>query len=550
MPTRHAISRIAYPLAAAILIFYTATLLLASIGFLLGFPVNRVIAPLAILIAVAAIFRQSRLAAALFPIALALSCLIAGRFYDTTFDGQLYHMETVISLADGWNPARGELTERQMPGFESRWRVNHLTRGPAIVAASLYRWLPSIEYAKGANLLLIMAAFCASLAAILRLAPVRSGTALLSAAVLALNPVAICQSLSFYVDGQTASLCLCLLALGALLVLEPDRRSLLLFCAVVVALPNAKLTTLPLAAIVGIAVMFAPLLRSRIAHRASRITSSFILLPSSLVLAIFVVGYSPFVTNALNHGHPLHPLAGPGRMTIDWTRDRPANFDNLNRLHRLLLSVLAIPDNSKTADRFAPARPAWPVLPAFHRGSLGTFAYPDARLGGFGPLYSAALLLSLLSLLAARASRPCPPTAAALLLALALLISAIPNPEMWWARYSPQLWLIPAVLIIAPILSTGRLARRLAFAALAALLANVLLVAVSYLVFQINWNGQLRAQLAELRTGPQPVGVCFNLFRSNRVRLKEAGIRFVEIAPPANGRPLFASQAVIAVEVE
>ena len=75
------------------------------------------------------------------------------------------------------------------------------------------------------------------------------------------------------------------------------------------------------------------------------------------------------------------------------------------------------------------------------------FASPDVRVGGFGPLFGGALLLAIVVsglLLWRYPGRRCEHNGQIVLMALigakTLLFS-----ETWWARFAPQLWLIPTM---------------------------------------------------------------------------------------------------------
>src|SRR5512132_1725369 len=81
------------------------------------------------------------------------------------------------------------------------------------------------------------------------------------------------------------------------------------------------------------------------------------------------------------------------------------------------------------------------------REELLLYGTPDARLGGWGPLFSGALVLSLgvATLLFARSRRG----RAALGLVLgAVIASMLTNRECWWARLAPQLALVPVAVAL------------------------------------------------------------------------------------------------------
>jgi len=125
------------------------------------------------------------------------------------------------------------------------------------------------------------------------------------------------------------------------------------------------------------------------------------------------------------------------------------------------------------------------------------------------------------------------------LLAAAVILgigaSGLVNPEAWWARYAPQLWLVPLV----PVWLSQAVGRRLVAASggvvLLILALNAALVGASYARFQTKMTSALRAQLVSLSHGAStPLVVHFGEFRSNRVRLRYAGIPYVEVNAPGD----------------
>jgi hypothetical protein len=108
--------------------------------------------------------------------------------------------------------------------------------------------------------------------------------------------------------------------------------------------------------------------------------------------------------------------------------------------------------------------------------------------------------------------------------------------EGWWARYAPQAWLIP-LLVIACLLTTkrpgyvwfGRLM-------LALTLANVLFVGYYFLKHDLIYTKGVQESLSEISSARQPVTVYLGQFPSLTERLRERRIDFkvIEVPPSAN----------------
>jgi len=530
---RCALGRVSLAVCAAILVFYFSVLLSSAVLFALRLGLNRIplivglVSALGILPLVCRLddgtrwFRRTVLSLLILVAICAGSAIMSLLVYDQTYDGQLYHQETVIQLARGWNPLRGDLDVRAVPSDEARPHINGLARGAEVAAAAVYVWSDSIELGKLCNAMLIAAAFFAALAALLSFEAISIARAILISLILALNPVSICQTFSFYVDGQLAALLLCLSAFLALFIRTGQRRYATMAMMTVAMLLSVKSTAAAFAPIyVAAALLWLMCQRQR-----GRALDALLAGVAGAVIGIFI-SLSPYMTNTLRHGHPLYPFRGPQSFGYDWRRTRPADFNEMNRFERLFRSIASMPDDDYAGGHFAPSRLTAPMF-FWPPRRLGWFAYPDVRVGGFGPFFSGALVLGVVAIALTRRRE----AVAAVALVVAVLLSVVIHPECWWARFCPQLYAMPTVLVIAATISPSKAAGRAALAATVVLWLNALFVAGSYIVAQVHWNGALRRQLAELRGSPRPILIDFSDFRSHRVRLSEAGVKFLEVPP-------------------
>jgi hypothetical protein len=86
----------------------------------------------------------------------------------------------------------------------------------------------------------------------------------------------------------------------------------------------------------------------------------------------------------------------------------------------------------------------------FSKSDTGVFVYTDVRVGGFGPLFSGICLLTLIIIILI--TYYCHKNYITvnnyiLFLCFLIFLTVIINPESWWARYVPQLWLIPLLIL-------------------------------------------------------------------------------------------------------
>ncbi|HMD86958.1 MAG TPA: hypothetical protein VKO18_19895 [Terriglobia bacterium] len=458
-------------------------------------------------------FRTTLVVAALLGVLVAASAGISLAFYDVSFDGQAYQQEGVYQLAHGWNPLFAHHIS-PLSG-EQNVTLNHFPKGPWIIAAAMYRLTGRIETGKFANLLLVCVAFSMALAVLAGSRRKLSAWPVAMAALVAANPVALCQMFTFYVDGQMASLLACLAALCFLCATDGNPWVNLLLFEAAVLIIQVKFTGL-----VYVTILFAGFF-ALLAWQKRPLRKPLYTALLALGLGTFAFGMNPYVFNILENGNPFYPFFGRGvfpQFTL--TRQTPPDFLQANRAANLAASI------------FSRSR-AWPFpstlkLPwQVDQGEWTVFQAPDVRTGGFGPLFPAALVLSwaFLAMGMWQGGAGSWATAAAMLIIIA---SVLPVSACWWARYAPQVWLVPLVALgFLGSMVERPLLHRLSWLVSLILVANVAGVAMVNFRANLDATRGTVADLAELRSHA-PFKVAFGNIRSYRFRLQEAGIRFIE----------------------
>jgi hypothetical protein len=242
----------------------------------------------------------------------------------------------------------------------------------------------------------------------------------------------------------------------------------------------------------------------------------------ALGLGTFVLGKNPYVMNTFENGHPFYPFLGRGDfpiVTMDATT--PPEFQGVNRAINLLASISS---RSTSWPPESTLKAPWQV----DRGEWDAFEEPDVLMGGFGPLFPAALALSL-AILAFGVWRGGVEPRLASATILVIVASVLPVSACWWARYAPQVWLVPLVAL-APCADVGakKTLRWASWLVVLILAVNVAGIA------RVNFRANLEAtrdvadSLEDLRSHA-PFKVTFGFFHSNRFRLQEAGIPFTQV---------------------
>lgn len=439
------------------------------------------------------------------------SFIIANSFYDYTVDGQSYHMDAVILLKEGWNPFKSSIEENYP---NSLW-INHYTKGSEVSQAVVYAFTNQVETGKATNILLVIASFflCISLFKQFHLSDYK---VYLISILLALNPVVVNQVLSTYVDGEMTSLLLCLIVISCLLYNNFNLVYLFLFAGIVVLIINVKFTSIAFTGIIVSGFLLVLIFQKRI----KEFKKVFLIAAGGTIISILLVGYNPYITNTINYGHPLYPLAGKDKADI-FTSNFPLDFQNKNRFEKLAISVFSKTENP--VDDTPTLK--FPFLTS--KEEVFNLSKVANRTGGFGIWFSGILLFSsiLLFLLIKYKNEH---LKYFFILVSILIISIFIIPEPWWARYIPQLYFIPIIILIFAELYHQRFVIYLKNFIYLILLINLGLIGLMTIRKNILIKIAIDNQLDQLKKVKQPLLVDYDIFRSNRIRFSENGIQTSE----------------------
>ncbi len=567
-PNQHATSSFAKNLArlffitgSTIIAFFCADLLVSAFTFLFGgatgawqIIVSAVAAGLICFLFSQYYFKTSPFA---FPLVLAIvvgiaagSWFIARTFTDLSYDGQSYHQTAIIRLAGGWNPFY-ESVGADLSTL-ARW-IDHYAKAPWYYAAGLYQLLGNIEQAKISGILLCFASFFLLTSFFLGLGFKKRGVSksLLLAFLMALNPVALYQSTTYYVDGQLASVFLVVAALLGLQYLnqdEPEAPVFVSFFFALVILFNIKFTGLIYGGVAVSALLLLLWFQNRIRQIKRVLLASF----AGVLVGVAFVGYNPYLTNWLYHGNPFYPLAGAHAIDLK-PYNVPQNYLDQTSLATLALSAFSKSDDVRGENTFGQLKVPFTI----DATELHQFYGSDPKEGGFGPLFSGAIVLAAAILLFSAieahyrirrdraAALPIEKKPAkeryrnfeiykmALLICAVLVVSAILNPMSSVARYVPQIWLLPLIAVPLAFKSNTRLLPAVGFAVLAILLVNNVLVAKDFFGTNYGYTRALADEIATLRVQSvkAPLKIYFGELRvPTELKLASAGVRYKEVA--------------------
>jgi len=445
-------------------------------------------------------------AAALVAVVLAGCLALAATFIDLTWDGQWYHQTAVYKMADGWNPFRDPLHAFGRHTW-NQW-VLHYAKGPWYLALALFAATGNIEVAKAASAITPVIALLVVLAAVLDLG-LRRRPAILVALITALNPVTTCGIVTHQVDGILVSLMACTVAAGVSFLHRPRGLPALAAFMSAALCVNTKFTGLVYLCFFVLAGGLYCLWRRR-----DLLVRFGMLAGIALVVGTIVLGFNPYVTNTIHRGHPFYPMQGSAEFPSLADRGRdpielyetPRNMMGRSRILRLAYGVFGRPGTAPYGARDAAFM--WPFAATWRDFAL--YYFHDVRIGGFGPLFSGALLLAL-ALAAVGCTRRSMPCGVVLILGGAILASLLVSTHTWWARYGPHLWWLPIVPVAAALRTEApRYLKRAAAVIAVILLANTLVLSAVHMRWEWRSTQALRQQLVDLRqAGPMTVDLAY-----------------------------------------
>jgi hypothetical protein len=526
------ISVLCWSVTAILLTFFFLTHLIVILNFLLGWRISAAVAPSALIISLIAgyILGQreglqgwQRIVPPVIAVCIiSIALLLAGAFFDMSWDGLWYHQTAVYQMSHGWNPLRDPLHD-----FTPHLRdwLRYYAKGPWYIALALFATTNNIEMAKVAALIAIAAAFLAGFALLIDLGLNKRNSAVI-AALIALNPVVTCELVSYLVDGLLISFLFIFIAAIVRWFRKPTLHIILIAVMSAVLCINSKFTGLVylcfFIAMGGIYI----LIKERKLFRKYLIIQS-----AAIIVGIFIFGWNPYVTNTINRGNPFYPMLGSSAhpslsaMGLDPIElyETPHNMMGKDRFTRFSYAVFGRPG----AQPYFPGENAVLMLP-FNIGwkDFDIFYFHEVRISGFGPLFSGALILSLFLLVLILFHKDTQ-RLFIILLCATIVLSLLISTHTWWARYGPQLWLLPIVAIIAGFCFTNsRVVYWSARILVAILLINAVLIAAVHLRWEAKATKTTNEQLSLLRQSGD-VGIDFQYFREPfSERLRRAGVTF------------------------
>ncbi len=471
----------------------------------------------------------------LFAVSFTVFALFSSRFYNFGADSQEYHSEMVIQMKNGWNPFYESLKDGDYDYIEHKPGkavvLNSFSKCSETVAAAAYIFLNSYEGAKVFQYIFILAAFFLSASVFLNLKKLPFAVSILLGLLITLNPVAVTQSLSFYVDGELASILLIISALGALLFFYDKIFIRILLCAAIILGVNIKFTGLFFSMIIAAGIFFCYLIFDKSKFSFKIIGA----VAGAFLIGFFVAGYNPYVTNINNCGSPFCPYF-VSEEKIEELKGTQKSLKKIGEVHAVDINLFANRISSlistvfsKTKNGYCNFTLEWPF--SIDKKELSLLMQPYPRtLGGFGPLFRSAAPLAILLILFSF-SLSIRKTLVVFFMSIWILFSVLIIIFGCYARYGPQLWMIAVITIPLGLYINRRMLRFLSYAIIMILLSNILLAGRFYLKGQYYAMRGFQAKYNKYTESAEPIKISFfPPFRScYKQRFNDMGIKYNEI---------------------
>jgi len=411
---------------------------------------------------------------------------ILGHFTDFSWDGMTSRGITVRNLMMGDQTLNSYPFGHVLGGFLAHITVN---------------W----QAGKGINLVLIWISFCFVFSS-LEILKSKGFSLWFLSMITALSPVAVYQISSFQIDGHVACLTTCLIFLMLRIFMsETVKAESLLFVVVTgIALSTAKTSGIFYSIIIlGVFALFQAVLNR------SREKFLFILIGGAIfaVVGFSLRKYAFHERLDLNRLRSVISIETPGFGVGGGASSIP-ELTKMNRIEQFFLSVASFTEIMPTAPNLKPV--FW-----MQRRELRVFEdlTPDPRAGGFGPLYSTALLLGGIGccILIWKGHFAYLPGWFVFVAAVASSFGS----QVWWARWTPQNWLIVIAFLMTILASPteGKTFKGVRSLAVLAAGLNVLLITLYYFVGMVKQEKILNRQIQLASDLGNPVPIYIDIIK-------------------------------------
>ncbi|MBP9743102.1 MAG: hypothetical protein KBD37_07085 [Burkholderiales bacterium] len=383
-----------------------------------------------------------------------LSGLYSWILFDKAGDGRWYHQETIILVKNGWNPLYSPFNLDTV--YDQFHQTKTFPIASELLAASFSMAFSHIQVGKIINIL--FALYCSSITfmALNQLCNLNLKSNLIITLYITLNPIALSQLQSFYIDGNLLY-CFTILLFSTLgyvfgnipsststssqniqfkynnynMSISKNMHYFWLINTIIsfILLANLKFTGLVFSCII--------ILIPTIIHWCiyNKLPKSYLGLIFWLIIGILYFGWHPYIQNLIYQRNILWPIMGNH---TDHVFNEVSGYVKLPKLLLFIISYFT-PYPMEADNLFVP--------------SIKPFVRTDTALGALGPFFGIIMLTSIywsIKYFWSNLNNLKNDKMVQILLSMTiiLIITIAMNPALSWAKYSPQIVLLPSIGLI------------------------------------------------------------------------------------------------------
>lgn len=496
------ISKIILICGESLALFFIACYLFSIIGFWINIPIIQYSFLLSFLIATIFGFFQLKQCIRDFWVYLliVILCIAAppaftSHYYDFGYDSNVFHEIMVISLSNGQNPILNPdipylnqthtYSSQLSPHIKgiSDWVTSKFIReakGYHILAAAFYSFTKDLQASKSITIIgSFMSIFlCFALFSYIFEQTPRYILGLLSI-VAGINSIVICSSLSFYVDGFLYASLLSLMALFGLYYVQKRIELLCIALAYSALLINIKST-----AIIFVTLLYVTIGILYYLNRKDLLKRNLYLIIPFIILCA-LCSYHPYIHNYIVY----NDISGGSIDEANNFNDIPNSWKTLSIPEKLILSLFSKADVNPVALEYSVIK-----IPLLDISDAGIYSNDPPKVGGWGPLFSGILILSLLFFIWQIQKiimfHKIQENSIIFLGFIGMIIITVLIFQLsWYARYVPQLALLPVLMILPYVKSEKGIEDYIRIGLTLLLVLNILMVGHSYLSAQQQFTG-------------------------------------------------------------
>ena len=314
-------------------------------------------------------------------------------------------------------------------------------------------------------------------------------------------------------------------ALSIILYYETDFFSKINYMCVVILIINLKFTGLfYVLFFMGFFLIYLFFLK-----KVDKIKKNWLIFLLSLMVGIIFFGFNPYVKNTITYGNLFYPLAG--KKTPFPRYDGPKNFSKLNNFEDLFFSIFTKSEHTWSDEGEVVLKKTFFA----DESEWQSFVIPDTSIGGWGPLYGASIIFSMVILLVSALNYKSNKKNIFLLFSfiLILLLSVIIKQHSYYARYNQQFWIFSILPMFLYFYEEKKILKKILFflslGTILILFINNIKIADVYFKFQINGTKITKNILKMIKEDSSETVVYFGSLRATRIKFQEMGVIYKEV---------------------